>query len=167
MISITLAINLLLWLVVAGLAFFAASRGRVLLNNGMRDGLIEFIMLLPRIGIGVVGSGYVAEVLPEALIVPWLGPESGLLGVVIATLGGALTPGGPVVGFSIGAAALKSGAGAPQVIAYSTAWALYAIHRLLIWEVPMMPARIVWLRAAVSLPLPFIAAAAAMLLGKP
>jgi hypothetical protein len=163
----TIAINVLLWLVVGALALFAASRGRVLLNNGTRDGLIEFIMLLPRIGIGVVGSGYVAEVLPKTLIAPWLGPESGLLGVAIATLGGALTPGGPVVGFSIGAAALKSGAGAPQVIAYSTAWALYAIHRLLIWEVPMMPARIVWLRAAVSLPLPFIAAAAAMLLGKP
>ena len=28
------------------------------------------------------------------------------------------TPGGPVIGFSIGAAALKGGAGAPQVIAY-------------------------------------------------
>jgi uncharacterized membrane protein YraQ (UPF0718 family) len=163
----TLAINILLWLVVGGLALFAASRGRVLLNDGARDGVTEFIMLLPRIGIGVIGSGFIAEVLPKELIGAWLGPESGLTGVVIATLGGALTPGGPVVGFSIGAAALKSGAGAPQVIAYSTAWALYAIHRLLMWEVPMMPARIVWLRAAVSLPLPFIAAAAAMLLAKP
>jgi hypothetical protein len=53
------------------------------------------------------------------------------------------------------------------VIAYSTAWALYAVHRLLIWEVPMMPARMVWLRAAVSLPLPFLAAAAAIVLGRP
>ena len=122
---------------------------------------------LPRIGIGVVGSGFVAEALPNEWIAPWLGPESGFLGVVIATLGGALTPGGPVIGFSIGAAALKSGAGAPQVIAYSTAWALYAIHRLIIWEVPLMPARVVWLRAAASLPLPFIAAALAMLLGRP
>ena len=163
----TLAINILLWLVVGALAFLAALRGRVLFNDGARDGVIEFVKLLPRIGIGVVGSGFVAEVLPKALIAPWLGPESGLLGVVIATLGGALTPGGPVVGFSIGAAALKSGAGAPQVIAYSTAWALYAMHRLLIWEVPMMPARMVWLRAAVSLPLPFIAAAAAIVLGRP
>lgn len=163
----TLAINILLWLLVVALAFLAALRGRVLLNDGARDGVIEFIKLLPRIGIGVVGSGFVAEVLPKALIAPWLGPESGLLGVAIATLGGALTPGGPVVGFSIGAAALKSGAGAPQVIAYTTAWALYAIHRLLIWEVPMMPARMVWLRAAVSLPLPFIAAAAAIVLGRP
>ncbi len=46
-------------------------------------------------------------------------------------------------------------------------WALYAIHRLVVWEVPLMPARVVWLRAAVSLPLPFIAAAMAMLLAQP
>jgi len=139
----TLAINILLWLVVCVLAVIAATRGRVLLDDGLRAGVMEFILLLPRIGIGVVGSGFVAEALPNAWIAPWLGPESGLLGIAIATLGGALTPGGPVVGFSIGAAALKSGAGAPQVIAYSTAWALYAIHRLVIWEVPMMPARVV------------------------
>ena len=162
-----LAVNIMLWLVVAALAFVAAMRGRVLLNEGARDGVMEFIRLLPRIGAGVIGSGFIAEVLPKALVASWIGPGSGFLGVIIATVGGALTPGGPVVGFSIGAAALKSGAGAPQVIAYSTAWALYAIHRLVIWEVPMMPARVVWLRAAVSLPLPFIAAAAAMLLAKP
>jgi hypothetical protein len=162
-----LAVNILLWLVVGVLAFLAAMRGRVLLNDGTREGLWEFVRLLPRIGAGVVGSGFIAEVLPKALVASWIGPGSGLIGVLIATLGGALTPGGPVVGFSIGAAALKGGAGAPQVIAYSTAWALYAIHRLVIWEVPMMPPRLVWLRAAVSVPLPFIAAAIAMALAKP
>ena len=88
-------------------------------------------------------------------------------GTAIASLAGALTPGGPMIGFAIGVAALKSGAGAPQVIAYSTAWALFAIHRLVIWEVPMMPARVVWLRALVSLPLPFLAAGLAILLGRP
>ena len=162
-----LAIDLMLWLFVAVLALLAALRGRMLLNDGLRTGAVEFLHLLPRIGIGVVGSGYIAEVLPKALIAPWLGPESGLTGVLLATLGGALTPGGPVVGFAIGAAALKGGAGAPQVIAYSTAWALYAIHRLVLYEVPMMPPRVVWLRAMVCLPLPFIAAALAMLIGKP
>lgn len=162
-----LAVNILLWAVVAGLAIVAASRGRFLLYEGIRVGISEFLALLPRIGIGVIGAGFLAEAIPSEWIGPWLGPQSGFLGLAIATVGGALTPGGPVVGFSIGAAALKSGAGAPQVIAYSTAWALYAIHRLVIWEVPMMPARIVWLRAAVSLPLPFMAAALAMMLGKP
>jgi uncharacterized membrane protein YraQ (UPF0718 family) len=163
----TLAVNILLWVIVLGLGFIGALRGRVLLNDGVREGALEFIRLLPRITVGVIGSGFIAEVVPKAVIAPWLGPESGFFGVVIATLGGALTPGGPVVGFAIGAAALKSGAGAPQVIAYSTAWALYAIHRLVIWEVPLMPARVVWLRAAASLPLPFIAAGLAMALGQP
>jgi hypothetical protein len=38
---------------------------------------------------------------------------------------------------------------------------------LVIWEVPMMPPRVVWLRALVSLPLPFLAAGLAILLGRP
>jgi uncharacterized membrane protein YraQ (UPF0718 family) len=163
----TLAVNILLWAIVVGLAIIAGLRGRLLLNDGLREGALEFIRLLPRITIGVIGSGFIAEAVPNSVIAPWLGPESGLLGVLIATVGGALTPGGPVVGFAIGAAALKSGAGAPQVIAYSTAWALYAVNRLLIWEVPMMPARMVWLRATASLPLPFIAAGLAMAIGQP
>jgi hypothetical protein len=82
-------------------------------------------------------------------------------------IAGAVTPGGPVVGFSIGAVALKSGAGAPQVIAYVIAWALFAFQRLILWEIPFMPARFVWFRAAVSLPFPFLAAAVAMAIGRP
>ncbi|HZT24199.1 MAG TPA: hypothetical protein VFA57_00730 [Pseudolabrys sp.] len=161
------AVNILLWLVVGGLAMLAALRGRALLQSGARDGAIDFLRLLPRIAIGVIGSGFVAEALPRSVIIPWLGPGSGFLGVAIAALGGALTPGGPVIGFSVGSAMLKSGAGAPQVVAYSTAWALYAVHRLVMWEAPLMPPRVVWLRAAVSLPLPFIAAGMAMMLARP
>ena len=162
-----LAVNLVLWAIVAALALSAATRGQVLLRDGIREGVLDFLQVLPRIGLGVVGSGFIADVMPQRLVGAWLGPDSGLVGLAIATLAGAITPGGPVVGFSIGAAALKSGAGAPQIIAYSTAWALYALHRLMAWEVPLMPPRLVWLRAAVSLPLPFLAAAGAMLLGRP
>ena len=84
-----------------------------------------------------------------------------------AVIAGAATPGGPVVGFSIGAVALKAGGGPPQVIAYVIAWALFAFQRLILWEIPFMPARFVWFRAAVSLPFPFLAAAIAMAIGKP
>ena len=107
----TLAINILLWLVVAGLALTAATRGQVLLKEGARGGAMEFLLLLPRIGIGVIGSGFLAEALPNEWIAPWLGPQSGFFGVMIATIGGALTPGGPVVGFSIGAAATEKRSG--------------------------------------------------------
>ena len=164
---IGVVVAFVLWGLVGVLALTAAVRSKTLFREGMREGARDFVVLIPRVMIGVVGSGYIAAVMPQDLITHWIGPNSGLFGITIATLAGAATPGGAVVGFSIGAAALKGGAGAPQVIAYSTAWALYAIHRLVAWEVPMMPARIVWLRAAVSLPLPFIAAVLAMLAGKP
>jgi hypothetical protein len=162
-----LIVNILLWMLVAALALTAAVRSKALFREGAKEGARDFVVLLPRIMIGVVGSGYIAAIMPQDLITTWIGPNSGILGVTIATLAGAITPGGAVVGFSVGAAALKGGGGAPQVIAYSTAWSLYALTRLINWEVAMMPPRVVWLRAAVSIPLPFLAGVGAMLIGHP
>jgi uncharacterized membrane protein YraQ (UPF0718 family) len=162
-----LAVNIFLWAVVAALGLMAAMRGTHFFRDSVRSSTIDFLQQLPRIALGVIGSGFIADAMPQDLIIPWIGPQSGLLGVTIATLGGAATSGGPVVGFSIAAAAFKSGGGAPQVIAYVIAWSLFSLQRLIGWEIPLMPARVVWLRAAVSVPLPFIAAAVAMLLGKP
>ncbi len=164
---IDLAINISLWLIVLALALMTALRARPLLVSSLRQGGGEFLRLLPRIMIGVMGSGYIAAALPQDIVGQWLGESSGILGILIATIAGALTPGGPVVGFALGAAALKGGAGAPQVIAYSTAWALFAFPRLITFELPMMPANVVWLRVVASLPIPFIAAIAAMLIGRP
>ena len=162
-----LIVNLLLWVMVAVLALTAAVRSKALFREGAREGARDFVLLLPRIMIGVVGSGYIAAIMPQDLITTWIGPNSGILGIAIAALAGAVTPGGAVVGFAVGAAALKGGGGAPQVIAYSTAWSLYALTRLINWEVAMMPPRVVWLRAAVSIPLPFLAGVGAMLIGHP
>jgi hypothetical protein len=41
--------------------------------------------------------------------------------VLTAVVAGAATPGGPVIGFSIGTVAVKSGGGGPQVVAYVVA----------------------------------------------
>src|ERR1019366_872872 len=49
--KMTIAIDIMLWLVVAALGFIAALRGRVLLNYGARDGAGEFIHRLPRLAI--------------------------------------------------------------------------------------------------------------------
>ncbi len=162
-----IVIAILLWVLVGTLAFIAAMRSKALFREGALEGGRDFIVLIPRVMIGVVGSGYLAAVLPPDLIADWIGPNSGVIGILLATIIGAATPGGAVVGFAIGAAALKSGAGAPQVIAYSTAWSLYTIQRLLNWEIHMMAPRFVWLRAAVSFPLPILAGLGALLIGKP
>ena len=162
-----LVIDIILWGSVAALGFMAWQRGRTVLVSSAREGTMDFINIVPRIALGVIGSGYIAAIIPQHVITGWLGPNSGWTGVLAAVIAGAATPGGPVVGFSIGAVALKSGGGAPQVIAYVVAWALFAFQRLILWEIPFMPARFVWFRAAVSVPFPFLAAAIAMAIGRP
>jgi uncharacterized membrane protein YraQ (UPF0718 family) len=157
----------LLWLIAIVLAVVAARRSTALVRSSLREGSLDCIKLLPRIMLGVIGAGYIAALLPQEVVGRWLGADSGVTGLCIAMIGGAFTPGGPVIGFSIGAAALKGGAGTPQVIAYTIAWALFAVQRLFLWEFPVMPQRLVWLRIAASLPLPLLAAAGAMLLGRP
>jgi len=165
--SAALLIDIMLWGSVAAVGLIAYRRGPTVLNASLREGAMDFINIIPRIALGVIGSGYIAAVIPPEVITAWLGPNSGWFGVAAAVLAGAATPGGPVVGFSIGAVALKSGGGAPQVLAYVIAWALFAFQRLLLWEIPFIPARFVWFRAAVSVPFPFLAAAIAMAIGKP
>ena len=66
----------------------------------------------------MIGSGYIAAVIPPEVITGWLGPDSGWFGALTVVVAGAATPGGPVVGFSIRAVAMKVGGGPPQVIAY-------------------------------------------------
>jgi hypothetical protein len=165
--SAELLIDVILWGTVIGVGFAVYLRGPKVLTTSMRDGTMDFVRIVPRIALGVIGSGYIAAVIPQEIITGWLGPNSGWLGVATAVLAGAATPGGPVVGFSIGAVALKAGGGSPQVLAYVIAWALFAFQRLLLWEIPFMPGRFVWFRAAVCVPFPFLAAAIAMLIGKP
>jgi uncharacterized membrane protein YraQ (UPF0718 family) len=166
-VSAAVLVDILLWGSVAAVGLIALQRGRTVAIASLREGAMDFINIVPRIALGVIGSGYIAAIIPQEIITGWLGPDSGWLGVLTAVVAGAATPGGPVVGFSIGAVALKAGGGTPQVIAYVTAWALFAFQRLLLWEIPFMPARFVWFRAAVSLPFPFLAAAIAMAIGKP
>lgn len=162
-----LFIDILLWGSLIAVAIVAWRQDKSVMTVALRTGAMDFINIVPRIALGVIGSGFIAAIIPSSVIVGGLGPDTGWLGVATAVIAGAATPGGPVVGFSIGAVALKSGGGMPQVVAYIVAWALFAFQRLILWEIPFMPARFVWFRAAVSIPFPFLAAAICMLIGKP
>lgn len=157
----------LLWVIALALGLIAASRSRKVFRDCVAEGTLDCVRLIPRIMLGVIGSGYIAALLPQDVMGHWFGADSGATGIIIAAVAGSLTPGGPVVGFSIGAAALKGGAGPPQVLAYTIAWALYAIQRVFLWELPVMPPRLVWIRVLASLPIPFLVAIGALLLGKP
>ncbi|MCO4052660.1 MAG: hypothetical protein HEQ16_01040 [Bosea sp.] len=153
-----LALTLFLYGVVVALMLIAWRRHDGTLNLSVTAAVREVLHLAPRLALGVIGSGFIAQALPQDQIVSWFGQGSGILGVALAALAGALTPGGPVVGFALGAVALKAGAGLPQVMAFVTGWSLYTLNRTLIWELPYMPAWFVRARLIVSLPFPFITA---------
>ena len=162
-----LLIDILLWGSLVGVGIIAWRQDKTVLTTALRKGGMDFVNIVPRIALGVIGSGFIAAIIPSEIIVGGLGPDTGWLGVATAVVAGAATPGGPVIGFSIGAVALKSGGGTPQVVAYIVAWALFAFQRVILWEIPFMPARFVWFRCAVSVPFPFLAAAIVMVIGKP
>ncbi|MBN8534036.1 MAG: hypothetical protein J0L51_08080 [Rhizobiales bacterium] len=160
---IVIGFTTLLALIAAALCIIAYRRSPALLSDGFADARTQFMHLLPRLAIGILGSGFLAHLLPKETVLALFGPNSGWAGTALASLAGALTPGGPVVGYAIGAASLKAGADLAQVVAYVTAWSLLTFNRMITWEIPSMPWRIVVLRVAVSLPFPFLAAGITML----
>jgi uncharacterized membrane protein YraQ (UPF0718 family) len=162
---IAIVFSVLLWVIAGGLLLLAMRRSDGSAREALRKGMEEFVSLLPRLAIGIISAGFLARLLPESVVAAHLGPETGLLGLALAAIAGGLTPGGPVVGFSIAAAALKAGAGLPQTIAYVTAWGLFSFNRVILWEMPIMPHRFIWMRIAVSLPLPILAGLLAMTFG--
>ena len=89
-----LIIDIILWGSVVALAVIAWRRGRLVLTMSVREGTMDFINIVPRIALGVIGSGYIAAIIPQEIITGWLGPDSGWLGVVNAVIAGAATPGG-------------------------------------------------------------------------
>ncbi|MEA2830247.1 MAG: hypothetical protein QOF22_995, partial [Bradyrhizobium sp.] len=77
-----LIIDVILWASVAALGFIAFRRGRMVLTNSVREGALDFVNIMPRIALGVIGSGYIAAVIPSEIITGWLGPDSGWSGVL-------------------------------------------------------------------------------------
>jgi uncharacterized membrane protein YraQ (UPF0718 family) len=161
---IVFAFTVLLLAIAAALLFVAHRRKDGTAEAGVKEATGDFLHLMPRLAIGILGAGFIARAMPQDFVTIWLGPSSGIGGVTLAAVAGALTPGGPVVGFAIGAAALKAGAGMPQIMAFVTGWSLYTINRVLIWEVPTMPPRFVLVRMIASIPFPFIIAGITALL---
>ncbi len=112
--------------------------------------------ILPKLLLAFIAAGMISIVLPRELLSRWLGDDSGLRGLMVATAAGALTPGGPFVQFPIVAALYQTGAGVAPLMAYITAWSLLGVNRFLAYEVPLLGWRLAVCRMAASLVFPAI-----------
>lgn len=110
----------------------------------------------PRLVIALISAGLFAELLPDALVRQHLGDTSGFKGVALGMVLGILTPGGAFVSFALAAGAMQAGATAPAMMAYVTAWALFALTKLMAEEFALLGPQFILRRVAISLPVPSI-----------
>jgi uncharacterized membrane protein YraQ (UPF0718 family) len=106
------------------------SRGQGEHVQGLRSGFGMVIDILPLLLCAFVVAGMVQVLLPRDLIAKWVGAESGFRGILIGTVAGGLSPGGPYVSLPIVAGLLRAGAGIGTMVAFLTGWSLWAIARL-------------------------------------
>ncbi|MBL4646621.1 MAG: hypothetical protein COA52_01760 [Hyphomicrobiales bacterium] len=121
--------------------------------------------LVPRMICALVAAGFVAELLPKQAISQFMGADAGLWAIPVAAGAGLLIPAGPVIAFAIAAVFASAGASTPALIAFVTSWSIFATHRILIYEVPMLGGSFLRLRLLSVLVIPFMAGIIATLVG--
>jgi uncharacterized membrane protein YraQ (UPF0718 family) len=116
-----------------------------------------FVDILPKVLAACLIAAFVAVLMPRQVVLRWVGAESGFLGIVVATLAGAICPGGPITIFPVAASFVAIGADVGAAIAFITSWTLLGYARVLVWEWPFFGADFVTWRIVISIPLPIVA----------
>jgi len=98
--------------------------------SGLKSAMNMTVGILPLLISAFIVAGMIRVLLPQELISKWVGVESGMRGILLGTIAGGLTPGGPYVSLPIVAGLLRSGASAGTMVAYLTGWSLWAVSRL-------------------------------------
>lgn len=148
--------TLVLTLLAAGLLLYAWRRGDGSHRRGVALGVETFRRTLPLLLVAFVIVGYVDVLSPQSLVQAWIGPGSGLPGLILAEGAGMLLPGGPYVVFPLIAALYRAGAGLGPAVTLVTAWAMQALLTIT-FELPFMGWRFTAVRWGLGLAFPLLA----------
>ena len=158
-----LAAGVAVWVIVLAMVGYAA-RYRPAAHRPALTSTLDFLAAMAaRLPLAILAAGFLGALLPRDLVALILGQDSGVAGVALATVLGGLLPGGPMVTFPVVISVIQAGAGTAQTVALLTAWSVYAFHRILAFEWPMLGWRFVLFRLLISVALPPIAALLAAL----
>jgi len=124
---------------------------------GARNGLSLLWFILPRLVPALILTGMLQVLIPQEYVSRYFGREAGFRGILIASVAGVLTPGGPMVSVPLMVALAHSGAGLAPLVAYMTSWSLFGIQRIIAWEAPLMGWPFVIARVVPSLAFPVVA----------
>jgi uncharacterized membrane protein YraQ (UPF0718 family) len=107
------------------------------LKLGVQIGWSTLKRTLPVLLLAFLIVGFVNALEPQSIVRAWIGPNSGMRGVLIGTLAGMLLPGGPYVVFPLIGTLYQSGAGLGPTLAMITSWATLALLTVS-FELPFM-----------------------------
>ncbi|MFC7540518.1 hypothetical protein ACFQU2_14975 [Siccirubricoccus deserti] len=98
-------------LIAAALIAFglALRRGVPTAQRALRETGQTITRVLPLLLVALPMAAFLAELIPPDVAAGWLGPESGLPGIAIASLAGGFIPGGPFVSFPLVLTFIKAG----------------------------------------------------------
>lgn len=141
--------------VVAGIGVWVV-QGPAAFFDILRADMGFALILLPKIAGGIIFAITLGIVLPKDRVLRAVGPDSGWRGLTIATLAGAVIPGGPSVMFPLATGLLASGADLGAAVAMISGWVLLSVNRTLVWELSFIPVDLVGLRLLLTLPVPLL-----------
>jgi uncharacterized membrane protein YraQ (UPF0718 family) len=124
---------------------------------GARNGLSFLWFIVPRLVPALIVAGLLQVLIPQDVVSRHFGRQAGIRALLIATLAGMMTPGGPMVSLPFMVAAAHSGAGLPSLVAYMTSWSLFGLQRIVAWEAPLLGWKFVLTRVAASFAFPVLA----------
>ena len=161
--DITLLILVALVFVAGAAAFWKGGWQLTLLGLTQAGQLIRTVWI--RLLLGFTLGGLVQVLIPRELIAKWLGPTSGLKGLLAGTYTGIIISGGPYVILPIAASIYRAGAGAGPVIAFLTGAGLLSLQGLIVWQIPFLGVEIALSRyVACLLIAPFVGLVAGAIL---
>ncbi len=150
------------WALAVCLGALAFRRDRALGRAAVANAFDSIKRIAPRIALAILAAGFIGQLLPREPIARLIGPDSGVAGVLIASLAGGFVPSGPIVSFPLVVILAEAGAGVPQLVAFLAAWSVFAFHRILTYELPLMGWRFSATRLLSCAFLPPLAGAIAM-----
>ena len=133
-------------IIAVGLLLIFPDRKELVINT-LRDYFIEMMVILPAI---MVILGLFAVFVPKEMVIKYLGKASGLKGIFLAIILGALPTGPLYVAFPMAASLLKKGAKISNIIVFLSSWACIKIPQEMV-ELQFLGVRFMLVRLSLTI----------------
>ena len=130
-------------------------QGPEIIMQALMAGGKMLIGVVPLLIAAFILAGMIQVLISKETVNKWLGKDSGLKGIMLGGIAGALIPGGPYIFYPVAASFLLSGAEVGTVVTFVVAKNLWSLSRLPM-EVALLGPKLTLIRYVVTFIFPLI-----------